>query len=147
MTNELQQAGDVDSLPTVDERPEADVVIFDGQCAFCTAQVRRLDRWDRGGRLAFLSLTSPLAADRDPNLPHEQLMQQMYVIDRAGKQRGGAAAVRYLTRRLPTMWFLMPLLHIPFTLPIWQWLYCHIAKRRYRLSGGESCEDGTCKIR
>ncbi len=74
-------------------------------------------------------------------------MQQMYVIDRAGKQRGGAVGVRYLSRRLPTMWFLMPLLHIPFTLPIWQWLYCHVAKRRYRLSGGESCEDGTCKIR
>ena len=147
MNSELQQADDVPSLPTIEERPAADVVIFDSQCAFCVAQVRRLAAWDRGGRLAFLSLHSPLTTDRYPDLPHEQLTQQMYVIDRTGKRRGGAAAVQYLTRRLPTLWFLAPLLHIPFTLPIWQWLYSLVARRRYRLSGGEPCEDGTCKIR
>ena len=136
-----------DSLPTIEDRPDADVVIFDGQCAFCTAQVRRLALWDRGGRLAFVSLHCPRTLARFPDLKHEQMMQQMVVVDSSGRQRGGARALRYLTRRLPTLWFLAPLLHIPFSLPVWQWLYGRIAEHRYRLSGGRSCADGTCRIR
>ena len=135
------------SLPTMDDRPEADVVIYDGQCAFCTAQVQRLASWDRGGRLAFLSLHDPLAPVRFPNLKHEQLMQQMYVVDSSGRQRGGAIALRYVTRRLPTLWLLAPMLHIPFSLPFWRWLYGRVAERRYRLSGGKSCEGGACELR
>jgi predicted DCC family thiol-disulfide oxidoreductase YuxK len=92
-------------------------------------------------------LHSPAVGERYPDLPHEQLMQQMYVIDRSGERRGGAAAVRYLSRRLPTLWILAPLLHIPFTLPVWHWLYGLVAKRRYRLPGGEVCEDDTCGTR
>ena len=49
-------------LPTPEQRPAADVVIYDGQCRFCTAQAQRLARLDRGERLAYLSL-------HDPSLP------------------------------------------------------------------------------
>jgi predicted DCC family thiol-disulfide oxidoreductase YuxK len=146
VTDEQKGKPIIESLPTVEERPEADVVIFDGHCAFCRDQVRRLDRWDRAGRLAYLSLHDPLTAQRFPDLDREQLMQQMYVIDPSGNRHGGASALRYLSRRLPTLWLLAPLLHIPFTLPLWQWLYGLVAKRRYRLSGGDSCKDGVCQI-
>ena len=49
-------------LPTVLERPEADVIIYDGHCRFCRGQVERLSRWDTGGRLAYLSLHDPEVA-------------------------------------------------------------------------------------
>ena len=55
MSDDLQQVDDIYVLPTVDERPEADVVIFDSHCAFCTAQVRRLNAWDRGRRRSALA--------------------------------------------------------------------------------------------
>lgn len=134
------------SLPTPAQRPDATVVIYDGHCRFCTAQVRRLNRWDRRGRLAFLSLHDPVVTERYPDLTHEQMMQQMYVVDRQGNRYGGAAAFRYLSRQLPLLWPVAPLVHIPFSLPAWQWLYRQVAKRRYALGKTGQCEDGACKV-
>jgi predicted DCC family thiol-disulfide oxidoreductase YuxK len=135
------------ALPTIDARPEADIVIFDGDCSFCTRQSQRLKAWDRSGRLAFLSLHDPRVHDLFPDLSHDQLMQQMYVVDRRGHRHGGASAVRYLTRRLPGLWWLAPLLHIPFSLPLWRWLYRRIAQRRYLLASDKSCDADRCEIR
>ncbi len=132
-------------LPSIDERPQADVVIFDGQCGFCQAQVRRLARWDWTGRLAFVSLHDPRVQERYPDLTHEQLMQQMFVVDRSGRRHGGAAAIRYLSRTLPALWWCAPLLHIPGTLPLWGMLYRFIARRRYAVwSRQASCSTQYC---
>jgi len=133
-------------LPTREQRPGADVVIYDGKCQFCTAQVRRLNRFDGKERLAFVSLHDPAVAELYPDLTHEQMMEQMYVVDRQGRRHGGAAGFRYLSRRLPRLWVLAPLMHIPFSLPLWQWCYRQVAKRRYRLNKTESCEDDVCKV-
>ena len=132
-------------LPTPQERPEADVVIFDGHCKFCRGQVERLSRWDRGGRLAFVSLHDASVAEKYPDLTHEMLMDQMYIVDQQGNRYGGAAAFRYLTRRLPRLWVLAPILHIPFSLPLWQWGYRQVAKRRYKM-GKVECTDDTCGV-
>ena len=37
-------------------------------------------------------------------------------------------------------------MYIPFTLPIWQWMYMKVAERRYRLAGKDDCETGNCEI-
>jgi predicted DCC family thiol-disulfide oxidoreductase YuxK len=132
-------------LPTPAELPQADVVIYDGQCQFCQKQVARLAKWDGHDRLAFLSLHDPQARDYCPEWTHEQLMEQMVVVDRHGGEHAGANAIRYLSRRLPSMWPLTPLLHIPFSMPVWQWLYRQVAIRRYRWNKSE-CADGACKI-
>ena len=74
-------------LPTPDENPDADVVIYDGHCKFCTGQVKNLARWDRGGkRLAFLSLHDPEVARRFPDLTYDQLMEEMYLVDQQGQR-------------------------------------------------------------
>jgi predicted DCC family thiol-disulfide oxidoreductase YuxK len=136
------------TLATPEQRPDADVVIYDGDCRFCTGQVERLARWDRGGRLAFISLHNPQVAERWPDLTHDMLMEQMYVVDRQGRRHGGAAAFRYLTRRLPRLWVLAPLLHLPLTLPLWQWGYRQVAKRRYKIAGknGQHCDGDVCSV-
>jgi predicted DCC family thiol-disulfide oxidoreductase YuxK len=135
-------------LPPPAERPEADIVIYDGECRFCTGQVENLARWDSRGRLAFLSLHDPEVAKRFPDLTYDQLMEEMVVVDQAGNRYGGAAAFRYLTTRLPRLYLLAPFMHIPFTMPLWKWGYRQIAKRRYRIAGktGEACEDEACKV-
>ena len=43
-------------LPGPDQRPLADLVIYDGNCRICTAQIRFIERWFAAGRLAYLSL-------------------------------------------------------------------------------------------
>jgi predicted DCC family thiol-disulfide oxidoreductase YuxK len=133
-------------LPTPAERPQADVVIFDGDCRMCTAQIRALTWWDCQGRLSYLSLHDPEVARRYPDLTHEMLMNQMYVVDQQGNRYGGAAAIRYLSRRLRRLWWLAPLLHIPGSLPLWQWLYQQVAKRRYRFGKLNQCDNDACSL-
>ncbi len=133
-------------LPTIADRPHGAVVIYDGRCPFCCAQAARLARWDGRKRLAFLSAQDPLASQRCPDLSPEQLAAQMYVVDRRGRRHGGAAAIRYLCRRLPRLWPLVPLIYLPGTLPLWQAIYRAVAARRYRLANGAGCETGACRI-
>ncbi|MBD54454.1 MAG: thiol-disulfide oxidoreductase, partial [Rhodopirellula sp.] len=103
-------------LPDPNKFPDADVVIFDGQCNFCKSQIRTLQRLNCcGDRLAYISLHDPRVAQNYPDLTHKMMMEQMYVVDQAGRRHGGADAVRYLTRRLPTLWLAAPLLHLPGT--------------------------------
>lgn len=134
-------------LPAPAELPNAPVVIYDGHCKFCSGQVRNLARWDGQGRIAFLSLHDPEVTRRWPDLTHDLLMEQMYLIDPTGQRHSGAAAFRYLTRTLPKLWLLAPMMHLPCSLPIWQFCYRQIAKRRYLLGKTESaCDDGACKV-
>ncbi len=135
-----------DDLPRPEQLPGADVVIFDGQCVFCRGQVERLRRWDGKGRLAFLSLHDEAVARRYADLTHEQLMREMVVVDRRGNRHAGADAIRYLSRRLPRLWLLAPLLHFPGTMWLWRRLYQFVAQRRYRLRGKTTCDGGTCHL-
>ena len=133
-------------LPDPDSLSDSDVVIYDGRCNFCRAQVNNLRRLDlSGNRLAFLSLHDVRVAERYSDLTHDELMDQMYVIDRQGRRHGGADAVRYLTRRLPVLWIAAPLLHLPGTANLWRWLYRQVARRRYQLAG-KSCDDDVCSV-
>ncbi|MEL7496017.1 MAG: DUF393 domain-containing protein [Planctomycetota bacterium] len=142
-------------LPSPREFPNADVVIYDGRCVFCVGQVRNLHWFDGKNRLAFISLHDPWVAEHFPELSYDQLMEQIYLVPASehgySEQRlGGMQAVRFVTRRLPKLWIFAPLLHIPFTLPLWQWAYMQVAKRRYKIAGkqgGPECdENGTCEV-
>ena len=133
-------------LPSPREYPKSDVLIFDGECLFCRRQVERIHRLDGRNRVSFISLHDPFVAEHYRDLTYEQMMEQMYVIDRTGRRHGGAAAFRYLTRRLPLLWLFAPLLHLPFSLPLWRWGYRQIAKRRYRWGKVQECASGTCEV-
>lgn len=129
----------------MESRPHADVVIYDGDCRFCVANVARLVAVDEG-KLAYVSLHDPLVRERWPDLTHEQLMREMYVMDQGGGRHGGAAAFRYLSRRIKGLWLLAPFLHIPGSLPFWQYLYRTVARIRYRFGRVEACAGGTCAV-
>jgi predicted DCC family thiol-disulfide oxidoreductase YuxK len=133
-------------LPTPADRPGADVVIYDGECKFCTASARKLNQFDRRGRLAFLSLHDPEATRRFPDLTHDELMQYMVVCPADGGRYRGAEAFKYLSTRLPALYWMAPFLHLPGLMPLWQFFYRAFAKRRYRWGRIESCENGTCKL-
>lgn len=133
-------------FPHPDDHPGTDVVIYDGHCQFCSKQVGRLANWDRRKTLSFISLHDPLVSERYPDLTHEQLMEEMVLVDQQGQRYAAAVAFRYLTRKLPRLWILMPLLHIPFSLPLWQWLYRKIARQRYRWNKDKTCDDDQCSI-
>jgi len=137
----------LESFPSPAGRPDETVLVFDGQCGFCRANMRRVLRWDGGRRIRFLSLHDPVVYERYPDLRFEDLMEQMVLIDRHGRRFAGAAAFRALSRIVPRLWPLAPLLHIPGSLPVWQWMYRQVAIRRYRLGGtAPACDDGACRL-
>ena len=129
---------------TTATRPGHDTVLYDGHCRFCRGQIAMLRRFDVGGSLRYVSLHDPEVGRDFPELAPDDLMRQMYVVDTRGRARGGAEAVRYLTRRLPLLWPLALPLHVPGSLPLWSALYRFVAKRRYAIAG--SCDGGTCRL-
>ena len=134
----------VPALPTPAERPDADVVIYDGHCRICTGQVSKLPGWDSQGKLAYLSLHDPEVQRRWPDLSHDRMMQEMVVVDQDGNRHWGAEAISFLSRRLRRLWFAAPFLYFPGSMLVWRPLYRWIARNRYRLSGGAHCDEGTC---
>lgn len=132
------------ALPSPAERPDADVVIYDGECGICSGQIKKLSQWDGGGRLAYLSLHDPEVARRWPDMTHDRLMQEMAVVDRRGVRHWGPEAIRYLTRRLPKLWWSAPFTHFPGSMFVMRPAYRWIARNRYRFSG-HACE-GSCSI-
>ena len=124
--------------------PARDTVLYDGHCRFCRGQIGILRRLDLFGRLAFTSLHDPAVAVDFPEIPPEELDRRMYVVDRRGRARGGAEAVRYLSRRLVPLWPLALLLHVPGSMPLWERLYAFVARHRFAIAG--SCRDGVCRL-
>jgi len=120
-------------LPDPRHWPDADVVIYDGRCPLCTRSAVLLHWLDGQHRLAFLPLQDERVRRRWPDLSHEELMRHVYVITRRGRRHRSAGAIRYLARRLPSLWPAAPLLHVPGSMPLWQWLYHHVSRRRYWL--------------
>jgi predicted DCC family thiol-disulfide oxidoreductase YuxK len=133
------------SLPTREDRPEAELVIYDGYCQFCLAQMRLLLGLDLEGNLAFLSLHDERCDLLLPGVSVEQRMKAMIVLGRDHRRYAGAEAVRYLSRRLPALWPAALLLHVPGSLSFWRWLYGLIARARYRF-GRTECDGGTCHL-
>ena len=134
------------NLPDPDQNTDADVVIFDGECNFCWSQVGKLSKLDCcGNRLSFISLHDDRVPQQYPELTHEQLMEQMYVIDGKNRRHAGGDAIRYLSRRLPLLWITAPILHLPGSALLWRWLYKQVAKRRYKLAG-KSCDGDSCSV-
>lgn len=140
------------ALPSPAELPQAEVLIYDGECRFCLASMRQLRWLDGKDRLSYVSLHDPLVAERYPDLDYDAMMEQMFLIDRDANRHGGVDAFKVLSRRLPLLWVLAPFMHIPFTMPIWRWLYGFVARRRYWIAGriaksrGEACDGGTCSV-
>lgn len=122
-----------------------DVVIYDGACVFCTTGVKAIARLDSNNRLRFVSLHDPLVATSYPDLSYDQLMEQMWVICANGQKYGGAESVAYLSTRLPMLYPLAPVLHLPGTMPFWRWMYRWIARFRYRIAG-KRCDNDTCSL-
>jgi len=122
-----------------------DVVLYDGQCMFCTSGVKTISRLDLNHRLRLLSLHDPEVATAYPDLTHEQLMEQMWIVGANGQKYGGADSIAYLSTRLPMLYPLAPVLNFPGTMPLWRWMYRWIARNRYRIAG-KQCDNGSCSL-
>ena len=122
------------SHPAVKTAAKATVLIFDGDCAFCTTAVRWLERV-----LPAMPPTSPyqwtdLAAY---GLTVADGQARVWLVS-DGRRYGGAAAVAGLLRHQPSP--ALRMLGWLGSVPPWSWLaevgYRLVARYRHRLPGG-----------
>ena len=129
----------------------SDVLFFDGECLFCQARVRWLQRRDRDGYLTFAALQGALAArclagtGLTDGQDGESGVSTMVLV--AGFGRPGAEifikarAVAAVAARLPCPWRLGGLLAL-IPRPLADAGYDWVAKRRHRWARPAACAVG-----
>jgi predicted DCC family thiol-disulfide oxidoreductase YuxK len=108
-----------------------DVVLYDGDCGFCSRWMVWVKRLDWLGRFDLLSLHSPLAGLAAPGISSADLMEAMHCITPGGVVYRGAHAVRHIALRLPLGIPLGLLLWIPGIMPLAEKGYAMVSRRRH----------------
>ena len=124
-------------------------VLYDGNCRICTDGAEKLKKL-AGDKVALRNFQDPKNLEGLPEIPYADLMDKMHVV--APPKNGepvrifkGAAAIARVAALTPVVGPLALLYYVPGLRQLADFGYAQIAKRRYRLSGGE-CESGTCKL-
>lgn len=126
------------------------LVLFDGHCAFCRSQAKRLERWASNGTpIVTRDFQAPGALDDLPGLTLDDCMKAMRLVAPDGRIFAGAEAVaRLLATRLIAAPFAY-LYYVPGLRLLFEMLYAWVAKRRYALAKARrtvTCDGTTCSI-
>src|SRR5262249_44433979 len=130
--------------------PDKYVVLYDGHCRFCVAQMKRLMALARRDRVVAVDFQELGALDRFPGISHEACMQAMHLITSDGRvYRGFEALVRTLGTR-PGLGPAAYLYYLPGLRQLCDRLYTFVAAHRYRIWGrsksAAQCESGACSL-
>jgi predicted DCC family thiol-disulfide oxidoreductase YuxK len=109
-------------------------VVYDGLCRFCVRSIRVVRSLDVLGRVSFHDANEREAVVAAlPALADADLDDAMYAIDGGGRRYRGFYAFRRLTRALPALWWLVPLLYFPGVSFVGERVYGYVARNRSRL--------------
>ncbi|HEY8430632.1 MAG TPA: DUF393 domain-containing protein [Sandaracinaceae bacterium] len=127
--------------------PARPVVLYDGHCRFCKAQMKNLLRLARPGAIEPLSFQDEGVLDRFEGLTYDACMEAMHLVTPDGRTyRGMEAAVRALATR-PILGLYAWLYYLPGVRQLLDAAYRWVAKRRYAIAGRTpECEDGACAV-
>ena len=121
-------------ISEVNEQPALGWVLFDGDCEFCRAWVRRLQPILSPRGFAFIPLQTPWVRAYF-RLPEDQLLREMRLLLRSGEAYGGADAIVELAKHVWWAWPMVALAHIPGARRILNVAYRRVAAKRYCISG------------
>src|SRR5688572_16167235 len=112
--------------------PGKHVVIYDGHCKFCIANMKLLQRAARKNALTPLSFQDTGVLDQFPGLTHEMCMDAMYLITPEGRMYRGAEAAAQAIATRPILGKVAYLYYLPGLRWISDRIYALIAKHRYK---------------
>lgn len=121
-----------------ENRPDA-LMVFDGLCNACSAQVRLLLRLDRAGTIRFTSIQSPYGRHLAARFGIDADDPSTFLFFDGGRPLTQSQAVIAIAGRLPRPWrWLRVLAYLPR--PVRDGAYRWVARNRYRLAGRrETC--------
>jgi len=125
---------------------------FDGRCAFCTAEMARLGRWDKQRTLAFVDIAQPGFDPSHLGATLAELNLEMYCQRADGTVYSGIDSLLAAYTQVGRGYLVAPL-RVPFLRPPLSWLYRQFARNRYRMSRllgytlPPACDGGVCAHR
>lgn len=130
--------------------PERAVVLYDGHCRFCKAQMKNLLALARPGAIEPVSFQDEGVLERFEGLTYDACMEAMHLVTPAGRvYRGMEAAARALVTR-PVLGLFAWGYYVPGVRQLLDAIYGWIARRRYAIAGRElaaqGCDDGACSV-
>lgn len=121
------------------------LLLYDGHCGFCLESVQHLRVLD------VFSWIDPLDFHRQPDLPrlHAALTparcrSEMVLVEPNGHLSGGFDAFMRMTRHVPMLMPLWPVVHLPGAKRIGRRVYRWIAAHRYLLHRNPTCAANQC---
>jgi predicted DCC family thiol-disulfide oxidoreductase YuxK len=121
------------------------VVLYDGECALCTFQMKVLTWLDWRHALTLVPLADPRAAEIAPQIGREDLLEAIHCVTPEGRIHRGARAIRFVGLRLPLLVPVALFLWIPGVIFLAEIVYRWISRNRLLLSRVFGCKDA-CAI-
>jgi predicted DCC family thiol-disulfide oxidoreductase YuxK len=114
------------------------ILVYDGECSFCSRWVRRIKSWDRAGAVRYVPLQDARATSLTGRSRNE-LRRSVHMVRPDGAVFAGAAAIRELLSHLPCGAVVGVLLKLPGTMLLAELLYRGIARRFGPVGSGPGC--------
>ena len=117
-------------------------LVYDGYCPLCIRTMTQLDELDGGRRLRYVDLEreGELAKKLLPGVSVEDMREEMAVVTPSGVGLRGFFAFREISKRLPVLWPLVPLMFAPGSAWVGTRVYAWVAANRARrLCEGDAC--------
>jgi len=115
-----------------------DLVLFDGDCAYCNGWVNWIRKRDKAGRFRFAPLSSPEGNDIRSAHAIPESVDSIVLVQGDGAHTRSDAAWRVL-KGLPGLGLMGTLLRL-VPRPLRNWGYDLVARNRHRLGMKDSCE-------
>ena len=127
------------------QRRATNMVLYDGDCSFCTFQMRIITWLDWFNVVSLLPIADPRAAEVAPRLTRTDLHEAIHAVTPDGTVYRGARALRFIGLRMPLAFALALVLWIPGIIYLAEIFYLWISRNRYVISRIFGCK-GACAI-
>jgi predicted DCC family thiol-disulfide oxidoreductase YuxK len=120
-------------------------MLYDGNCRICCSQADLVRSFNSQDRIEVLDLHDPSAIVRFPQFSAQAVRSELHLVAPDGSVHIGAAAVREVLLRLPSLRGLGEILALPGMTALAAPFYRLVAANRYLFGGRPTaCEDDSC---
>ena len=120
-------------------------VYYDAACPMCRREVGFYQRRDRAGRIAWQDISQGPGDLAREGVTREQALARIHARLPDGRLITGARVFVEIWKRIPRLRWVAPLAGSPPAMAVLKPAYAWFAKRRARITGRETCTDGTCE--